>query len=496
METEKVQIPISPSSEVMSLLIKANNFLKHAQRHALLKSDFDKMIAIHSLDNSIEYILRIIIKHLGIEEHHASNVNSIVLTDLFNAVNSYIKNYTTLEGKNTSLPYRNEIGQIRNLRNNVQHGLILPVEELGYVMKYGNLFFEKVLKRIFCLLPNQISFSTLIDNPLVKPLLELAEIKIQDEKYLESIVASRDAFELARFLYQDSPHRTARFPALASLKRDFIDLYYYLSQIDDDIFILSSKISMDEYRKFTLYLDHIPSEYNAQKRGYRLMQREWERDDAIFCCDFASRTILSWQMDAIDSLYEPDLSAYPELRRSLTINGISIPELYIEKTCMYGYGKLWGELFYITDKEKEMFELLAPGDVIKYDEVILHGDLIWKSSSDFKIIRTIDTGLVLNSGSLWAVIMQYENIPFTGIVQGEEHFEIENIFEDITESEMDISTIRELLKLFLAHRGGIDNVGRAFEFNEQLLEKSIEHSLVSSRLIENLSRLVIYGVDE
>jgi hypothetical protein len=66
--------------------------------------------------------------------------------------------------------------------------------------------------------------------------------------------------------------------------------------------MLSSKINMDEYRKFSLYLKHIPSEYNAQKSGYSVLQRKWQKDDAVFCCDFVSSAILSWQLDEVKPL--------------------------------------------------------------------------------------------------------------------------------------------------------------------------------------------------
>ena len=65
----KVQLPLAPSPQIMELLIKAKHFYEHATTHARTGTSFDAMIAIHSLDNSIEYLLRILIKHLEIEEN-------------------------------------------------------------------------------------------------------------------------------------------------------------------------------------------------------------------------------------------------------------------------------------------------------------------------------------------------------------------------------------------------------------------------------------------
>ena len=59
--TVKIELPLAPTPHIMELLIKSKHFLDHATMHAQTGNSFDSMIAIHSLDNSIEYILRILI---------------------------------------------------------------------------------------------------------------------------------------------------------------------------------------------------------------------------------------------------------------------------------------------------------------------------------------------------------------------------------------------------------------------------------------------------
>lgn len=50
----KIELLLAPKSNIMELLIKAKHFLEHAIIHAQTGNSFDSMIAIHSLDNSIE----------------------------------------------------------------------------------------------------------------------------------------------------------------------------------------------------------------------------------------------------------------------------------------------------------------------------------------------------------------------------------------------------------------------------------------------------------
>lgn len=65
-EENTLTCPKSPNEEIMRMLIRANQFLNHAKEHALSNKEFDVMIAIHNLDNALEYILRILIGCSGI----------------------------------------------------------------------------------------------------------------------------------------------------------------------------------------------------------------------------------------------------------------------------------------------------------------------------------------------------------------------------------------------------------------------------------------------
>lgn len=51
--------PKMPDMITLKQLIRANLFIEHARSHTLSGNEFDNMIAIHNLDNAVEYILRI-----------------------------------------------------------------------------------------------------------------------------------------------------------------------------------------------------------------------------------------------------------------------------------------------------------------------------------------------------------------------------------------------------------------------------------------------------
>jgi len=62
-----VKIPCQPDEITLNLIKKAEMFKKHAISNAEFNSEIDCMIAIHNLDNCIEYLIRVSISFLKIE---------------------------------------------------------------------------------------------------------------------------------------------------------------------------------------------------------------------------------------------------------------------------------------------------------------------------------------------------------------------------------------------------------------------------------------------
>lgn len=316
----KIELPLAPTPHIMELLIKAKHFMEHAIIHAQTGNSFDSMIAIHSLDNSIEYLLRILIKHLEIEEKTGKTINTPELMALFSEVDKFLKENTQLSGRGVGLPFENEIRQLRVLRNNVQHGLILPISELRAFIDYGECFFKKILNKVFGLTPLEIAYSTLIENDEIKAHLVTAETKIAEGQFLPAIVACRDAFELAEFLLRQNSHHYNKMAALPHLKQDSMELYWYIQSLEQEISILGTNINPFDYRLYKRYINHIPGEYRAIRTGYSVMQREWEKRDADFCYSFVAQAILHWQLTQEKPLYEVDMSRYPVHKQFEIVN--------------------------------------------------------------------------------------------------------------------------------------------------------------------------------
>ena len=483
----KFELPVAPTPHIMELLIKAKHFLEHAIMHAQAENSFDSMIAIHSLDNSIEYLLRILIKHLEIEEKIGRTINTPELMGIFSEVDKFLKESTQLNGKKVGLPYENEIRQLRVLRNNVQHGLILPISELRTFIDYGERFFKKILDKIFGLTPQEIAYSTLIENEEIKAHLVIAEKKIAEGQFLPAIVACRDAFELGEFWLRQNSHHYSKMAVLPHLKQESMEFYWYIQSLEKEISILGTNINPSDYRLYQRYINHIPGEYRAIKAGYTVMQREWEKRDADFCYAFVSKAILYWQLTQEKPLYEIDMSGYPVHKHNKTIGGIRIPELYPEKTCIYVADEAIGELILVDNDTKEKLQEIVPGKICVFENKIINSENgeIFREYNAYIIIDAFDFNLVLNNGPVWEFMLYYRTIPFTTISDMGEQIDIDYISEYEPQDEKE-----DKFKSLVIEFGLVNTVERAFELNDLLKTEEFApvnaKGVYSSKLIDIL----------
>ncbi len=488
--TVKIELPVTPTPHIMELLIKAKHFLEHATMHAQTGNSFDSMIAIHSLDNSIEYLLRILIKHLEIEEKTGRTINTPELMGLFSEVDKFLKESTQLNGKRVGLPFENEIRQLRVLRNNVQHGLILPISELRTFIDYGERFFKKTLSKVFGLSPQEIAYSTLIENEDIKAHLVTAETKIVEGQFLPAIVACRDAFELGEFLLRQNSHHYNKMAVLPHLKQESMELYWYIQSLEQEISNLGTNINPSDYRLYQRYVEHIPSEYRAIKAGYSVMQREWEKRDADFCYAFVSHAILYWQLTQEKPLYEVDMSRYPIHKHDKIIAGVSIPEIYPEKTCIYLTDNGTGELMLVDKIAKEKLQRILPGQICVFENKIINQETggIFREYKEHVVIDACEFNLILNNGPLWEFMLYYRRIPFTITSDMEGQIDIDNIFEYEPQDETE-----EKFKSLVIEFGLVNTAERAFELNGLLnveeFDSIIAKGIYSSKLIDIFEKM-------
>ncbi|NVL89741.1 MAG: hypothetical protein HWN69_01925 [Desulfobacterales bacterium] len=403
--TTNINLPIAPNEESLQLLMRARLMLSHAHEHASQQTEFDNMIAILGLDNTIEYILRCIVTHLDLESTTGKNFDTFELANLAASINKALKEFASV-----SLPYLGEIKLLRQTRNLVQHGAVAPYADLDRFAKITERFFNKVLVNIFGFKLDDLKISSVIKDKITKKYLKNAENKIDSKKWLDSIVSTRNAFE--NELFQKLKHSnisTALYPNLVYSKEKDDFAMYGFQTIKEELELTYLGINNTDYRRFKEYLDHIPSKYRPEDSyGNIVMQRPWKKEDALFCYNFGANTILRWQSQEKGQLYPLKLDK--EYQHNETIAGINITK-HSEGGCSYYYDsdhRLY--LFYTTKDIKRRFGKIKKGKEYKYKTVVYVDGK--KESVHEERIKLIGTHIFLmtNEPERWGIIIWYKTI--------------------------------------------------------------------------------------
>jgi len=456
MKNMKPKLPKKPNSITLNLLCRAKLFLAHALSHSNSFSSLDRMIAIHGLDNSIEYLLRIIIKHLDIESITGKNLETPELSALAGEVNQFLhSNY------NSYLPYFSEIKLIRQVRNLVQHGMVDPKPDLKRCSTVTERFFDKMLETIFGINREGLRISTLIENDVVMKHLYLAEKYLDSKKYLKSVVASRDAFENALFFQaKNSNIKFSAAPALVETMKTRQHAYWFLSIITDEFELSRLGVDSKRHNRFSEYLRHIPGEYRADKSGgWVIMQRPWNKEDALFCYSFVADIVMKWQSEEMQPIYIPRIDTNYSWKTKLGKVDISNQ---LEGGCIYSFGFDFGEemqLIYVDYKLKKKLDNLVPENEYLYNsEFYKEGKLVNRVEYKVKLL-SINKKLVINNPETWEIMFWFKYIPFTW------HKEQYKDGELIEKSPcINTATIEELVKI-----------------NDTIIKRSLAGKIVSLR---------------
>lgn len=353
-------LPKAPDADTLTLLSRANQFMAHALSHSTGTSSLDRMITVHGLDSGIENLLRIVIQHLDVESATGRNLDTTELGGLAGETNRFLK-----DNYGIPLPYLSEIKQIRQIRNLVQHGMVDAGPDIPRCCTIAERFFDRVLNGVFGIQREDIRVASLIHNDEVKRHLVAAEQGIDKGMFLESVVASRNAFENA--LFERRKHSALRLfalPVLADTHASQRDSHWFYSRMLDELELLRFGVDMDRYGRFADYVGHIPGEYRIDRSGgWMVMQRPWERKDAAYCYDFVSDVLLMWQNAEMPRIY--DLRTDRQFRFRLIIGDSDLSERLEGGGSSILKGGALVEQHYVARRTKEQFDRLEVGS--KYD---------------------------------------------------------------------------------------------------------------------------------
>lgn len=360
MNDTNLTLPVAPNSTTLKLLQRARMMFTHATEHAATGTEFDGMVAILGLDSTVEYVLRIVASHLDLETLTGKSFDIIDLASLAGTIDKALKDKWKKQ-----LPYVGEIKLLRQTRNLVQHGASSPLADLQRFSTITERFFDRVMKEIFGFPLKELKTSAVINDSTVKKHMERAEAALESKQWLECVVASRDAFENAYFeRILHSNVALDLYPAIIKVSKVEGFPIWALNTIMEALVLSQLGINNPDYQRFHQYLRHIPGEYQPDELLVTvLMQRPWERDDAVFCYAFVSDSLLRWQSADRSPLYTPKFDR--EYIYKASLGGVDVSEV-MQGEIVYALGDDRFNLWIVNRELKEKLEALQEGQCYSF----------------------------------------------------------------------------------------------------------------------------------
>ena len=217
---------LDPNSEKSKITIRrlllAKQMFSHGLEHSLITSPLSKMIAIHNFHNAIEIALRAIFLHFEIRPEKELNIG-------FENMLGEIDKYPEFKAKGVKLPYRQEMRNLNQVRNLVQHHANEPANSTIEDMKvFSRRFLIKVFANFWGCDFDTLNSLDLISDTNAKKLLSLSSEEMIKRDYKKALTLIETTFYWAsRNLFNFLPtntqyHHSVEFSHLSDFSRKLV----------------------------------------------------------------------------------------------------------------------------------------------------------------------------------------------------------------------------------------------------------------------------------
>ena len=296
-------------------LLLAKQLYLHGFDHSNRAGPLDKMIAVHNFHNAIEIVLRAIFLHYEIRPEKELNIEFEVM------LNEIDKHFKT---QGMKLPYRQDLRNLNKLRNLVQHHAVEPSSAtMDDWRVFTRRFLERTCQEYFGLEFDNLSPLEMIDDEVLRDLLKMSLLGIEENDLKKSLKFAKIAFQLASeavwsFLpdegFLSSFFITSHISdLLRELEQPFNMLAQKARQAEYHAALLSSGVSLIDYKRFESSTPTVRFSLTG-KSFVQWGQTEPDKETARWVHDFVVTTIVGWQVLGLaPSVPDPGREAIQEL---------------------------------------------------------------------------------------------------------------------------------------------------------------------------------------
>lgn len=296
----------SESKNNFRRLLLAKQLYLHGLEHSYNKGSLNKMISIHNFHNAIEITLRAIFLQYEIRAEKQLNIE-------FEAMLNEVDNFYLFKKSGKRLPYRQELRNLNQLRNMVQHHAVEPeTSTMEDWRVFTKRFLIEAFKDYFDKSFDSISSLDLIADDNLRKLLEISGNYLKNKDIVQCVINAKVAFEYAiqkilNEVTHKNFHRLSGFNINQSLDNPMIgyiddtikeinaNIYESIKETKHFLVMLSIGIELAEYKK----IEKLTPKVKLSSNGYPHLTQTNKIDsleDATWMYHFTTNCITHWQL--------------------------------------------------------------------------------------------------------------------------------------------------------------------------------------------------------
>jgi hypothetical protein len=288
---------------VLRRLLLSKEFYFNAVCESELASELERMMAVHNFHIAIEILVKTVLLHHEIRGEKTLNID-------FETMLTEIDKHPVFKDKGVKVPYRQEIRNLNQYRNLVQHHAMVPERSVMDDFRvFTRRFIEKSMPLYFGVSFAEVSRFEFIHNPLLKKLASNAYAKMQAGEFEQSICLSAALFvygssSITDFLPDEGAN--SAFFATSGL-REFRDLTSAIEKTHDRIrdsekftALVASGLKLADIKRFKSKTPHINLAIYGHPWFHARQDAVYEQQDAEWVLEYSVACILLWQREGLN----------------------------------------------------------------------------------------------------------------------------------------------------------------------------------------------------
>lgn len=281
-------------------VLLAKEFYLNGLELARAKDPLSKMMAVHNFHIAIEITIKSILLKYEIRSDKTLNID-------FESMLNEVDSYQGFKEQNLRLPYRQEIRNLNQMRNLVQHHAMEPDESsMDDWRLFSSRFLKKVYEKYFGVDFDEVNRVTFVQDDGLKKYLNTALKFLSLDKFDEASCYASAAFEYAALSISDFiPDSSASFFINASLGRSdvgvrelqdaFKDTHKRIDQSEHFSALLASGLSLRDYKKYKDSSPFVIIMAYGHPHFQTNSNMEFTKETSTWLVGFVISTIVKWQ---------------------------------------------------------------------------------------------------------------------------------------------------------------------------------------------------------